>query len=97
MPTYAIDNKMFYPDEWQYWGTNSLAQEFSMIHRIGVEHSDINTPFLNFGMQFTSFGIHHEDSNLTSMDIVHGGEPKTWYVVPSSNAVKLEQLFNRHS
>lgn len=51
----------------------------------------INTPFLNFGMFGTSFGIHYEDGNLGSINILHGGQPKTWISVPSSQALKLEK------
>lgn len=40
----------------------------------------------------TAFGVHHEDSNMGSMNCLHSGKPKTWYSIPSSQANKLEDF-----
>lgn len=92
-PVYALDNeKSLYPKDWLYWGMNQLNSDQSIIHGTEYKFKGINTPYLNFGMEFTTFGLHHEDSNLGSINILHGGMPKLWYGIPSSNAPKLEKM-----
>lgn len=94
-PIYAIDNKKsLYPDNWLYWRINSLSQNQSIIHQEDAELEGMNTSYLNYGMRFTSFAAHHEDSNLGSMNILHGGDVKTWYGVASKHALQFEQLIN---
>lgn len=92
-PVYAIDNeKSLYPNDWMYWGMNQLNSDHSIIHGTKYTFKGINTPYLNFGMQYTTFALHAEDSNLGSINVLHGGMPKLWYGIPFSNASKLEKL-----
>lgn len=37
-----------------------------------------------------------EDHHLYSLNYMHWGEPKIWYGVPGSNAVKLEDAMRKH-
>ena len=52
----------------------------------------INTAYLYVGMWRSTFGIHSEDNDLYSINLLHFGEPKSWYVVPPKYADDLEQL-----
>lgn len=96
IPIYSIDNmKSLYPVDWKYWGIHSLTRNQSILHQsVASPYPGLNTPYLNFGMRFTSFGMHHEDSNLASLNVLHGGYQKVWYGVPSLSTLKLERLVN---
>lgn len=68
-----------------------MTKNESVIHG-NEEIPGVNTPLLNFGMFGTSFGIHHEDGNLGSINKLQGGKAKTWYSVPSTQVIKLEKF-----
>lgn len=91
-PIYSIDNEITrYPDEYASW--NKLTNIESIIHNAnGPQIPGVNSPYLNYGMKFCSFAIHCEDSYAGSINTLHEGEPRTWYTVPQSNAVQLENL-----
>lgn len=91
VPIYAVDNeKSRFPENWPWWNLNELTVRESII--LGPMMPGVNTPYLYFAMPFAAFGLHHEDSNLASLNIHHEGAPRRWYSVPSSNATKLEEL-----
>lgn len=91
-PTYAIDNEQsLFTNKFPYWNLNEITKNDSLIHG-GEIIPGVNTPFLNFGMFGTCFGLHHEDSNLGSINKLHGGASKTWVSIPSSEAPKLEKF-----
>lgn len=54
----------------------------------------INRPFVNVGRALTSFAIHLEDGDLFSINYLHKGGNKIWYVVPAEEGKKLEELAN---
>lgn len=94
-PIYPVEKDLsLYPDDWSYWRMNALTQNQSIIHQEGLDFKGINKSFVYFGMMYTAFGIHHEDSNLGSLNILHGGAPKTWYGIASSYASAVEQIVN---
>jgi hypothetical protein len=45
---------------------------------------------------FTTLLQHVEDHFLYSLNYMHFGEPKVWYGVPSSEAVKLEESMRKN-
>ena len=51
----------------------------------------VTTPMLYIGMLFAHFCWHYEDNALYSINCMHAGAPKTWYVVPGSAAADLEK------
>lgn len=59
------------------------------------KYPGITSPYLFIGMWKTSFGWHTEDKDLYSVNYLHFGKPKTWFVVPPSNAKDLEKILPR--
>lgn len=52
----------------------------------------ITSPFLYIGMWRTSFAMHTEDWDLCSINYLHFGKPKTWFIVPPAYGSLLEKL-----
>lgn len=91
IPIYAIDNEQSrFPEDWPWWNLNELTAHESIIQ--GPTMAGVNRPYLYYAMPFATFGLHHEDSNLGSINIHHGGAARRWYSIPSSNAVLMENL-----
>lgn len=59
------------------------------------QHIGVNTPYWYNGMPFTSFGLHVEDSNLGSINMVLKGKEKIWYAIPACHAKKLADLVQK--
>lgn len=55
----------------------------------------IHTPYVYIGSPLTSFAFHLEDGNLYSINYLHHGQPKVWYIVPGKEGKKLEKLIER--
>jgi hypothetical protein len=51
----------------------------------------VTTPMLYIGMLFAHFCWHYEDNALYSINVMHAGAPKTWYVVPGYAAAQVEK------
>lgn len=93
IPVYAIDNELSrYPKDWKWWNLNALTPQESGLCSESVKMPGINTPYLYYAMPFTAFALHHEDSNVGSINVHHGGARRIWYSVPSSNSKELEQV-----
>ncbi|KAL5531119.1 hypothetical protein ACEPAG_3995 [Sanghuangporus baumii] len=52
----------------------------------------VNTPYLYFGMWRTTFSWHVEDMDLHSINHIHWGAPKHWYVIPQGRSMQLENI-----
>lgn len=57
----------------------------------------IQKPFLYVGMAGTCTAFHIEDGDLLSINYLHEGKPKIWYVVPAAEGWKLVQLVRRYT
>ncbi|CAF1140950.1 unnamed protein product [Adineta steineri] len=54
----------------------------------------VTTPFLHIGMWSTSVGLHIDEHDLISLNYLHHGAPKIWYIIHPSSYAKLEELVN---
>ncbi|MQL97854.1 hypothetical protein Taro_030551 [Colocasia esculenta] len=79
------------------WNLNNIPRLPGSI--LFYEREDISgvlVPWLYIGMCFSSFCWHVEDHHLYSLNYMHFGDPKLWYGVPGSHAVKLEDAMRKH-
>ncbi|KAL0303699.1 UNVERIFIED_CONTAM: putative lysine-specific demethylase [Sesamum radiatum] len=79
------------------WNLNNFPRLPGSV--LSFEDSDISgvlVPWLYIGMCFSSFCWHVEDHHLYSLNYMHWGDPKLWYGVPGSDALKLEVAMRKH-
>lgn len=89
-PLYGADvpGTLFDNDE-ENW---NLAKLPTILQKIEYEIPGINTPALYFGSWKTSFGWHVEDMDLYSINYLHSGLEKSWYIISPENGHLLEAL-----
>jgi hypothetical protein len=64
----------------------------SLLGEVQVSVPGVTTPYLYFGMYKATFSWHVEDMDLFSINYIHFGAPKIWYVVPPAERIRFEQL-----
>ncbi|XP_051567316.1 lysine-specific demethylase 4A isoform X2 [Myxocyprinus asiaticus] len=93
-PLYGADvsGTLYDPDvtEWNMGHLNSILD--TVERESGITIKGVNTPYLYFGMWKSTFAWHTEDMDLYSINYLHFGEPKSWYVVPPEHGKRLERL-----
>ncbi|XP_077055925.1 lysine-specific demethylase 4A isoform X2 [Siphateles boraxobius] len=93
-PLYGADvsGTLYDPDvtEWNIGRLNTILD--TVESESGITIKGVNTPYLYFGMWKSTFAWHTEDMDLYSINYLHFGEPKTWYVVPPEQGKRLERL-----
>ncbi|KAK7154774.1 hypothetical protein R3I93_009659 [Phoxinus phoxinus] len=93
-PLYGADisGTLYDPDvtEWNIGRLNSILD--TVERESGITIKGVNTPYLYFGMWKSTFAWHTEDMDLYSINYLHFGEPKSWYVVPPEQGKRLERL-----
>ena len=52
----------------------------------------VTSPWLYFGMLYSSFCWHVEDHNLASISYLHTGAPKSWWGIPGGEYEKFEHV-----
>jgi histone demethylase JARID1 len=64
------------------WNLNKFAtQPGSILQFLNESISGVVRPMMYIGMLFSSFCWHTEDNYLYSINYLHQGAPKTWYLV----------------
>lgn len=93
-PLYGADvsGTLYDPDvtEWNIGRLNTILD--TVESDSGIKIKGVNTPYLYFGMWKSAFAWHTEDMDLYSINYLHFGEPKSWYVVPPEHGKRLERL-----
>ena len=79
-----------------FWNLNNLPD---LLESVESSIPGVNTPYLYFGMWKATFAWHLEDMDLYSINYLHLGAPKFWYVIPPKEINKFEaacqQLFGQ--
>uniref|UniRef100_W8B585 [histone H3]-trimethyl-L-lysine(9) demethylase n=1 Tax=Ceratitis capitata TaxID=7213 RepID=W8B585_CERCA len=97
-PIYGADvsGSITDPDQ-DSWNINRLGTILDFVNEdYGIQIDGVNTAYLYFGMWKTTFAWHTEDMDLYSINYLHFGAPKTWYVVPPEHGRKLEKVANQY-
>ncbi|XP_068174759.1 lysine-specific demethylase 4A-like isoform X2 [Antennarius striatus] len=93
-PLYGADvsGTLYDPDvtEWNIGRLNTILDIVE--NESGIRIRGVNTPYLYFGMWKSAFAWHTEDMDLYSLNYLHFGAPKSWYVVPPEHGKRLERL-----
>lgn len=55
----------------------------------------VTAPYLHLGMWASSLGIHIDEHDLISLNYLHSGAPKIWYIISPSSYLKFEELVNK--
>lgn len=63
------------------WNIGHLNTLLDMVEQeCGIVIEGVNTPYLYFGMWKTTFAWHTEDMDLYSINYLHFGQSKSWWV-----------------
>ena len=77
----------------QVWDLQSFSRQSGFLFEHLADSIDgMTEPWLYFGMLFSGFSFHTEDSWLFSVNYHHWGAPKVWYGIPSAAADKFEKV-----
>jgi len=92
-PIYGCDVADSITDEDQEsWNIRNLGSILNMVNEdYDQTIKGVNSPYLYFGMWKATFSWHVEDMDLHSINYLHYGQPKTWYVVPPKYGYLMER------
>ncbi|CAF2737799.1 unnamed protein product [Rotaria sp. Silwood2] len=83
----------FYDKSQKVWNVNNLGTILDDLEsEYGTKIEGVNTAYLYFGMWKATFAWHTEDMDLYSINYLHFGAPKQWYVIPPSYGKIFEQF-----
>merc|ERR1712137_709267 len=91
-PVYGADMKgSLFPPELYHWNVARLTEQ-NLLQHLNTNVDGVNSSYLYFGMWKAMFSWHTEDMDLFSINYLHYGEPKRWYVIPEAERHRFEQL-----
>ncbi|KAI9002689.1 JmjC domain, hydroxylase-domain-containing protein [Gaertneriomyces semiglobifer] len=70
----------------------NMAHLDNLLSRVKIPLPGVNEPYLYFGMWKASFAWHVEDMDLYSINYIHFGAPKQWYVIPPDQRHRFETV-----
>ncbi|CAM4802777.1 unnamed protein product [Rotaria magnacalcarata] len=93
-PIYGADvSGSFYDKSQKAWNINNLGSILDDLEvEYGTKIEGVNTAYLYFGMWKATFAWHTEDMDLYSINYLHFGAPKQWYVIPPSYGKLFEKF-----
>ncbi|CAJ0968678.1 unnamed protein product [Ranitomeya imitator] len=94
-PIYGADiSGSLYDSDIHLWNIAGLKTLLDMVeHESGIIIEGVNTPYLYFGMWKTTFAWHTEDMDLYSINYLHFGEPKSWFILHQGKQLRIILLF----
>ncbi|UJR31768.1 hypothetical protein I4U23_019246 [Adineta vaga] len=97
-PIYGADvSGSFYDKNQKVWNVNNLGTILNDLEtEYGTKIEGVNTAYLYFGMWKATFAWHTEDMDLYSINYLHFGAPKQWYVIPPSCGKQFENFAASH-
>ncbi|KAI7888964.1 JmjC domain, hydroxylase-domain-containing protein [Mucor mucedo] len=89
-PMYGADLLgSLFDDSVTSWNPNSLD---NTLNKLGMVLPGVNSPYLYFGMWKATFPWHVEDMDLYSINYIHFGAPKQWYVIQPCYQKRFENF-----
>lgn len=85
-PTSLFDRKLPLGG-WNLRALNCLLTEYKV-----PEISGVTSPMTYFGTWRSFFGWHKEDCDLMSVNYLHMGAPKIWYIISPKDAEKFDSM-----
>ncbi|KAJ3129299.1 Lysine-specific demethylase 4B [Physocladia obscura] len=89
-PYYGADmlGSLFDPVCENSWNLSTFD---NLLNNLNIKLPGVNKPYLYFGMWKATFSWHLEDMDLYSINYIHFGAPKQWYVIPPPQRQKFER------
>lgn len=89
-PCYGADSLgTLFDEDVNVWNVGRLGD---LLDKLPAKMPGVNEPYLYVGMWKATFAWHVEDMDLFSINYIHFGAPKHWYVIPIPYRRKFEAL-----
>ncbi|KAI8894857.1 JmjC domain, hydroxylase-domain-containing protein [Globomyces pollinis-pini] len=70
----------------------NVAHLENLLSKVAINVPGVTKPYLYFGMYKATFAWHVEDMDLFSINYIHFGAPKQWYVIPPAHRSRFERF-----
>merc|ERR1712232_651797 len=90
-PIYGSDMKgTLFSSDLYHWNLSRLTEQ-NILKYLAADVNGVTSSYLYFGMWKSMFAWHTEDMDLFSINYLHYGAPKHWYVIPEADRFKFEK------